>query len=148
MNEEEIRKKIQYKLISEFEHKEIHEEIEALFKRNTPKVAFFHTPVQPRHAYDLPEHCNHLDHVNYVCDVEKMEWVFCPICKIKTTWNYNSMATVGPWDEKTMGITVPEYWRTNQYFLDKCENLSTSPFQTRDEVLGHVKDMLKRGGNG
>jgi len=138
-----MKHELKYKITWEHNYKKILQELEKEFEKPKPNfVGFF--SLTPKHEYDLTTHCNNLNHINYICDVEKVEWLFCPTCKIKTIIAYNSRFTMfDKCFEKTMGIDWNEYCNINQKILEKCENLSDTPFQTRDEILDHISDFLR-----
>jgi len=142
-------KKLKYKVTCKNNYEKLVIELKKEFKKPKPKfVGFF--SFKPKHEYDLTFHCYNLDHINYICDIEKVEWLFCPICKIKTIIAYNSQFTI-PYETKeirkhskeVIGISIDKYWEINQKILEKYENLSNTPFQTRDELLDHISGIFK-----
>lgn len=142
MNENEIRKQLKYKITWERNYQKLQNELDKLFEKPKPDIVGFFS-LNPNYEYDFTTHCYDLNHINYICDVDRFEWIFCPICKIKTDIGINSLFTIpSKYFEKVMGIDWDEYCCTNQLFLDKCENLSDSLFQTRDEFLNYFGRLL------
>jgi len=138
----EIRKKLLYKFTWKLDYEKLKQELSEGF--NEPKHGFVSfMSLKPEYEYDLVMHCSNLNHVNYICDIEKVQFIFCPICKIKTMIGYN-----GAWhcygDTKKTGLSVKDYCAENQIILDRCENLCDAPFQTRDEILDHVFGVLNK----
>ena len=133
-----------FKWVDGMRHDAFIKEVNELKKIKTPDGVKAIVSYENPDDYYMFEHCTHLEHTNYVCDVEKVDWIFCPICKTKWTGGYNQVFDYDAIIENT-GLTIPKYWKMCKKILDEFECL-TKLVLSRDAILGSIIGLFENHG--